>query len=113
MNRRGFLRLGLSALAGAAVAKHIPALAEAVQMAGSAGVGPVPVVYGARRHSGSIVYYAFDPSTGIYTFDAADAGTEFVITYDHAPEVAYTPRKAETHTGWSRPKRSDKLRHYS
>ena len=88
MNRRGFLKLGAAALAGAAVAKRIPALALLAEIAENEvatglnfyDLAPcikslylVPVLHP----------YTYDPKTGVYTLDIADAGRTFVITYDY------------------------------
>lgn len=112
MNRRGFLRLGLSAMAGAAVAPLLPAVAELIVEQTAS--GPVPVVFGEKRvHVPHTHLYSFDPVSGVYTFLNECAGHEVTITCDYPVSFRFREKKAKQTAPWTRPKRSDKVRHYS
>ena len=97
MNRRGFLKLGLTALGAAAVAPCLPPAAKlAIESCSSY---PVPVELGEMRGNSTVDYveagrvkrvsgvarYSFDDKTGVYTFDPADAGKLVTFTYNYAP----------------------------
>jgi hypothetical protein len=64
MNRRGFLKLGSMALAGAAVAPKLPVVAKLVIE--STATGPVPVVFGQMRATGRTIFKA--PATSNVAF---------------------------------------------